>query len=224
MITKQEIEVIYYRCFNASILNDMKTQTLYFEILRNIFTQEDNKEIMKDFLDKDKANVLKRIKQEIKTGKHIEELEPIMSHEENIEPTEKDIRLERDLVKASCKNLNLLERHLGPDLTISGIEFPTFRTGGKCDLVLRDSAGVLYPVEFKLNQATHAVVGQIKKYTTHFNLQLIYKLYDKVQGVVVANSFSKYAINELLKRNIICLQYSLTDDVLKFTPIINHAK
>ena len=158
------------------------------------------------------------IKRQIESNKLIEEYENFVPMENDIEMTPTEIALEFDIVKKVCKNISVFEKFLNKNLRVIGIEHPTGKKD-QCDLVAQDENRTLYPIEFKLNKATHAVIGQIGKYCLHFKLGLIHKLYDRVQGVVVANSYSQYAINELKKRNYICLMHSGDLENIKFSEI-----
>jgi hypothetical protein len=219
MLTFGELDVMYYRCLNSSLRGDMKKTELYFSLIENCFKDNSDKVVLKSYLDQDKLHELKRVKREVELGKPILELEAITPIDENIEPTAHDLKLERELVKLSYYSLQDLAPFLGDDLVCKGIERETYLTGGKCDMVAQDNNGTIYPIEFKLNQANHSVVSQIDKYCLHFKLQLIQKLYKRVKGVVIASSFSKYAINALLKKNIICLQYSCENNIVTYKQI-----
>lgn len=221
MISFEALDVIFYKCHSYSILGDIQNTKLYFSFIQDMYSNSEEKKILQQYLDKEKLKELKRIKKEVESGNPIEELESINPIDDNIEPSANDLKLEKQIVKLSYYNLQKLEKFLGKNLECKGIERETYLTGGKCDMVLQNDQGTLFPIEFKLNQANHSVVSQIDKYCLHFKLQLIYKLYNRVQGVVIASSFSKYAINALLKRNIICLQYSCVEDNVKFKLIKN---
>jgi len=197
----------------------MKNTKLYFDLIALCSQDPEERITLQLYLNKDKHNELQRIKRQLDIGKPIEEFEDITLIEENIEPTINDLRLERDVVKLSYYDLDKFNKFLGYGLECKGIERETYHTGGNCDMVLQNNERTLFPIEFKLNQANHSVVSQIDKYCIHFKLDLVYKLYDRVQGVVIASSFSKYAINALLKRSIICLQYSCKNDIITFKQI-----
>lgn len=73
----------------------------------------------------------------------------------------------------------------------------------RCDLVL-ESETYCYPTEIKIGQATHGVVSQIHKYCHYFYKRYRYGLHRNIQGVVIANGFDSYSVNELRKNNIWC--------------------
>jgi len=202
-------------------MGDLKKSETYFNILQDIWKEgKEVKEVFKEFLTEERTNDLKLVRKQIKEGRMIEEFLPIQPIESDISLSGTEIQSEWELVKSTCKNINILETHLGKSLICKGIESPTGKNKqDRCDLLLIDEDRTLYPVEFKLKKATHAVVGQIGKYTIHYKLGLIKRTYDKVQGVVVANSYSSYAINELRKRGVICLLHSGNIDNLKISEI-----
>jgi hypothetical protein len=219
MVNNDILDVLYFKCLSYSLTGNIEKTKMYFELIEGCMDKEEDKKILLKYLNQYKLNELKRIRREIEIGKPIQEFEPITPIEENIEPTEHDLKLEKQLVKLSYYSLEKLNKFLGEELVGKGIERETYHTGGKCDMVLQNNERTIFPIEFKLNQATHAVVSQIDKYCMHFKLELIYKLYDNVQGVVIASSFSKYAINALLKRGIICLQYTCKNDIVSYKQI-----
>lgn len=107
---------------------------------------------------------------------------------------------ESNLEEFLATNLNILESVLEKPLKLVGRQIET-PFGYKCDLVV-ESATIYYPIELKIVQTNHQVVSQIKKYCFYFYRQLRYDRYKKVQGVVIANGFDSYSINELRKNGV----------------------
>jgi RecB family endonuclease NucS len=89
---------------------------------------------------------------------------------------------------------------------------------GRVDLVAQDSA-TIYPIELKKSTANHDVIGQIDKYILHYKLKLINKIYKNVIGVVIANSFSEYVLQELCRLGAIPIVYLFQDDQIEFKRI-----
>jgi len=201
------ISVLYYKAFNASLLGKFQEMKMFFGLLEQEYKKSSNKSSFQKFFTKERFEELKLIKQQVEKGQFFEVFETFepLEHEYELSPTE--ILEEKIIVKKVAKNQELLEEFLGKKLYLQSLEH-LCGEGDKCDMVSINDDNTLFPIEFKLKKATHAVVGQIGKYCLHFKLKLINNLYDRVQGVIVANSYSKYAINELKKRGYICLIHS----------------
>jgi hypothetical protein len=71
----------------------------------------------------------------------------------------------------------------------------------RCD-ILAHSANFYYPIELKIHQANHAVVSQIHKYCYYFYRKYRYDLHKPIRGVVCANGFCSWSINELRREGI----------------------
>ena len=102
------------------------------------------------------------------------------------------------------------------DFRISSIYFSTVY--GIIDL-LGETEKSIYIIEIKKDAAKHDIIEQVHKYMFHFKLRMNYKLWDKVIGVVIANSFHDYTLKELLKANIQCVKYSFQDNNLRMKKI-----
>lgn len=96
--------------------------------------------------------------------------------------------------------LNILDPHI----QIRGMEIPT-ENGYRCD-ILAESTSHYYPIELKIGQTNHAVVSQICKYCYYFYRQFRYGWHKPIQGVVIANGFDDWSINELRREGIILLE------------------
>jgi len=204
------VSVLYYKCYNASLLCDFSEMEMFYNFLQKEYKKSIDKTVFQEFLDDEKMKNLNIIKKQIEMGKFFEVFENFTPMEHDIEMTESEIEEEKMIVKKVGKNQDMLNPFLGGDIKLISIEFKC--GGGKnkerCDMVSKNELGTIFPIEFKLNRATHSVVGQIKKYCLYFQLRLINQTYKKVQGVVIAHSYSKFAINELKKRGYICLTHS----------------
>jgi RecB family endonuclease NucS len=202
------VSVLYYKCYNASILGSFSKMEMYYRLLEDEYSYFKNKSTFQEFLDKEKMGNLKLIKQQLEMGRCFEVFADFEPMEIEIEMSDSEVEEEKLIVHHVAKNQHLLRPLLKGDLKLMSLEFQTGSKKTKkdrCDMVSRNDLGTIYPIEFKLNKATHAVVGQIKKYCLHFKLGLINQLYERVQGVVVAHSYSKFALNELKKSGHICL-------------------
>lgn len=214
------VSVLYYKSYNASLLGNFANMETYYRLLEQEYQDSDDKSHFQNFLNEERFEILKRIKQQVEMGKLFEVFEDFKPMETEVEMTETEIEEEALIVKHVGRNQHLLEPFLGGKIQLRAIECPCGdkkKKKDRCDMVSFNELGSLFPIEFKLKKATHAVVGQIEKYCLHFKLRLINQIYDRVQGVVVANSYSKFAINELRKRGVICLIHSGDLDHLRLS-------
>lgn len=209
------VEVLYFKCYEASLLNHMELMKTYFSFLEQEYSK--CPETFKQFINEDRYAELNKIKYQVETNTFIEQYSNFEPIEQEIALTDTEAESEFDVVKAVYKDPTQFEEFLSPNLQRKGIEFRLKgkKTTERCDLVFQGGK-ILYPIEFKLKKATHAVVGQIDKYCLKFKLRLINRTFNKVQGVVVANSYSQYAANELKKRGYVGIIHSGPVEALRF--------
>lgn len=82
---------------------------------------------------------------------------------------------------------------------------------GRVDLVAQDKE-TIYPIEVKKSVADHSVIGLIDKYIIHFKLGLINRMYRYVVGVVIANGFDEYSLQELHRFGAVAIKYKFKGD------------
>jgi len=206
-------ETLYYQIYNCTLLGEVEKAKMYLAFLRE------------EYVDNEQSfNVLKkdhRWQHLIELGNSIDnnyvalkslkvdELQPCISQDK----IEKDCVFSKqdDLVKAIILCQDDLKKCLGAQCDFRCFFTEMDTKFGRVDLVASDSV-TMYPIEVKKNGAYHDVVGQIYKYVVHFKLSLINRMYEKVIGVVIANSFDKYVFNEFQKTGVICVKYVLKLD------------
>jgi len=120
----------------------------------------------------------------------------------SINPVKIPFKLESELQKYLVSNPRVLSKALGEDVRVIGTEVET-DCEYRCDVVA-ESPSVLYAVELKIGQTTHAVVSQCKKYCWYFYRKLRYNHYKDIQGVVIGNGMDDWSINELRREGILC--------------------
>ena len=214
------IDTIYFKTISHFYLGQYKEAKNFFKYLESLYNnnKEDSLKYFKKYPHRyyELLNVRKQLIDGEIIHNIIEDFEP---YEKEVQYDYTELEKEWELVKLICKNLYILKPFLGENIKVKNIEHKTDQSD-RCDIVIINNDNkTLYPVELKLNKATHAIVGQIDKYCIYFKSQLIKKTYEKVEGVTIANSYSPYAINELLKRNIICLAYSYNSNFLNIEKI-----
>jgi hypothetical protein len=111
-------------------------------------------------------------------------------------PFSREKELQAYLQSHTC----ILGDALGESVRVTGIEVKT-DFDYACDVVA-ESNEVFYPIELKIRQSKHGVVSQIEKYCFYFYRTLRYNRYKRIQGVVIANGFDAYSINELRRSGI----------------------
>lgn len=213
MISSIEIETLFYFLDFAVTTGNYENAKLYLDILRKEYeNSEPNFEILYQDDRMGKLSELGKIVDEGKLQKKFD----IKSIKGNIivEKDENRFKKEKHLSKFLCQKQDELKKILHGTEKFN-IETERQKvTFGEVDLVARDK-DVVYIIELKREEVKHDVIGQIDKYMYDFRLKMIYKLWKEVIGVVVANSYNKYALNELKKQNIICLKYSYKNKNLK---------
>lgn len=198
------IETIYFFCYYAYLLGDKEKTSMYYSLLRDEFKVTGTVNSLKPA----QLLELKKIKQDLENNtishnKWIEETYPISPNPVNIKQME--------LVKRiHTQGIEQLKTLLKDDVNIYSIEHPCGPYGA-VDMVYR-GLETIYPVEVKRNIGEHDLIGQISKYDLYHRLQLHYKHYDYVQAVTICNSYQPFTLNELKKKGIITLSYSLEDN------------
>jgi len=202
----EEIEVLYYYLQNNVILGQKERSRTYLNILRHEYNvNEDNFNLLQQ---DDRFENLIKLGQIVDNGLLIKQLE--------FEESKIDYNFDRtqDTIKETHLKELLVKEDIGKLLDSKSFRFlgTEFETRyGRVDLVGQDE-NTLYVFELKKTHADHKVLGQIEKYLIHYKLKLINKMYKYVVGIVVANTFDNYSLNELQRNNVICLKYSLNED------------
>jgi hypothetical protein len=122
------------------------------------------------------------------------------------EDEEAQFRKQMELVKAICKAKDELKFCLQAESNFHCVNIEHETRFGRVDLVAQDKH-TIYPIEVKKSGADHGVIGQIDEYITHFKLGLINKIYRYVVGVVIANGFTEYALQELHRFGAVAIRY-----------------
>ena len=204
-------ETYYYQLYNSILLGNVPEAKMYLEFLREEFeTNEETFELLKkdhrwDHL-VDLSNSIEK-NQVISKNLNIEQkTHSIYRQEEETAYSKQD-----DLVKAIMLCQNDLSICLGTESEFHCTCAEKETIFGRVDLVAQDRANI-YPIEVKKNGAYHDVIGQINKYIVHFKLGLINRTYENVIGVVIANSFDAYILNELYNVGAVPIKYKFRSE------------
>lgn len=211
-----EIETLYYFLYNAVLLGDGDKAKMYLGMLRENY-EKDNTSF--DILG-NRFEHLKQLGYIVDNGMVVRNF----NYDGNNQAikTEKDedkTDTEKDLVKLIGKNFDLLRDVLcaTSDFHLYNLEHQTLF--GRVDIVAKDNLTV-YLIETKKNEARYQVIAQIEKYILDFKLKLILKVWNKIIGVVIANSFLDPVLNELVKNGVIPVKYTFENNNLKFKKLI----
>ena len=84
---------------------------------------------------------------------------------------------------------------------------------GRCDVVIREGR-TIHAVELK-KEAKSSVVSQIDKYRLGLELEMANGLHDRVNAVVIAESFSPYVAGELSRLSVQMVKHDGTPESLR---------
>jgi hypothetical protein len=206
------VESLYYQTYNNVLLGDIYSAKMYLSFLREEYDKDETQfEIFKkDYRWEHLAELGNVIDNNLVLSKSLKSvpdkvITTIRQEDETV------YQKQNDLVRAIILSQADLRMCLSAELDFycSCTEMET--RFGRVDLVAQDS-NTVYPIEVKKNGAYHDVVGQIDKYIIHFKLGLINKLYRNVIGVVIANVFDDYVLQELHKFGALAIKYKFKNE------------
>jgi hypothetical protein len=205
------VEALYFKTYYSFLKGDLPNTQMFFDFLVDEFNKRKNP----GALSKRQLKELKSIRSAIKTGK-IEGYDWVIESslctvDTNHSPDIKQTELTR---KIHFEGLPQLQDLLNvPDLELYNIEHPC-GIHGAVDMVYR-SLDIAFPLEVKISEGKHDLIGQINKYALYFKMQLHIKHYDEVQPVTICNSYNMHTLTELKRLSVITIKYDLTDDGVK---------
>lgn len=215
------VESLYYQTYNSVLLGDTQKAKMFLSFLREEYdANEDQFGVLKsDERWQHLMNLGNAIDNNLILSKKLqtcnEQNFPLVKQEE-----ETTYSKQQDLVKAIILCQDDLRMFLGAesDFHCSCVEAET--RFGRVDLVAQDKF-TIFPIEVKKNGAFHDVLGQINKYIIHYELGLINRTYQKVTGIVIANSFDNYVLQEIRNFNAIAVKYTFkSEQKVEFTGIL----
>jgi RecB family endonuclease NucS len=199
-------ETLYYQVQNYVLLGQKEEAKLYLSFLREEYQQ--NPEKFNPLKNDHRWNHLVELGNVVDNNLIVKNFEKIDPAKEVVikQQDELQVRKQRDLVNAICKVKDELKILLNAEDDFCCISTEVVTRFGRVDLLAQDSK-TIYPIEVKKSSASHEVVTQIDKYILHYKLQLINRIYNHVIGVVIANSFTKYSLQELSRFGAIAIVY-----------------
>jgi RecB family endonuclease NucS len=210
------IETLFYKLNNSVLLGESDNANMYLAMLRDEYGKDESAfSVLKQ---DDRWDRLLRLGYIVDNNISVNNFE-FTDDTNNVEQSdriiEEQFEEEKSLVKVVCYNyLESLRIILGAsdNFHLYNFEHPTIY--GFIDVVAQDN-DTMYIIEFKKSDARYAVIGQISKYMLCFNLLLINKMWRRVVGVVIANSYIGHVSKELVKLGVIPIKYTYKNSILK---------
>jgi len=188
----QEVEVMYWILEDAVYKNQPdKARSLLTMLL---YIAKYKPDLIQEGLKAPHRERMKTLSHEILEKCSIQKREAI-SIKSPIKPKKIPFKLESELKEYLVQNQSRLSEAFGDTVKVTGVEVET-EGDYRCDIVA-ESDSTFYPIELKIAQGTHSVVSQCSKYCYYFYRKLRYDRFKKVQGVVIANGFDQWSVNEL---------------------------
>ena len=195
-----EMEPLYWKVEDTLFKGDKKHAQSLFILL--LYAAKYNQPIVQKGLRKAYLSRMKKLSFELFGDSVPSERTPI-TIQPSIDPVDVPFKIEADLRKYLISNPHILSEALHDKMDFLEEEVEVDH-GFKCDITARGTK--FYPIELKIKQATHAVVSQCNKYCFYFYRKLRYDRYKDIQGVVIANGFCDWSINELRREGIWCFR------------------
>ena len=205
------IDAIWWKLHTAFLKNERRTADLMLGMIED----EGKRSSIKDELGPIHFSRFELIQTNIHNGSYgrlygygfdVPDLEPTFIKESTIEEADFHLKIISgrkilfDLMGIDKNSTMLHEIDLGPY--------------GRCDFIIKEGR-THYVVEIKMGQAKHSVVSQIDKYRTATELDMCFGLHDKVNAIVIAESFSPYVASELSRLSVEMIKHDGTAEGLK---------
>ena len=211
------VETLYYQLNSSVLTGNVEDSKMYLAFLREEYERDccQFEVLKKDY----RWSHLELLGSAIDKGQIVKNFEKVESVHDRRVPIKQDSEFVFDsqdvLVREMNKSKDLLRECLRAkeDFYFCNLEYET--KFGRVDIVAEDSDTV-YPIEVKKGYASHEVIGQINKYIYHFKLWLINRTYEHVVGVVIANGFDEYILQELSSYGAIAIKYSVRNNKVEF--------
>ncbi len=190
--TIKEVEVMYWLLEAA--LDEGKSEKAQMMFHYLAYLAKYNPKMIRDGLQPPFQERLKEISYEIYGDGAIKKQPPITMKQE-ISTRKIPFKTEKELSNYLLDNPHILSDALEESVKITGRE-AELEHGYRCDVVA-ESKTMLYPIELKIAQGTHAVVSQCSKYCYYFYRKLRYDRFKYVQGVVLASGYDSWSVNAI---------------------------
>lgn len=212
--TVGEVEVLYWIVEDSLYKNkpDLAKDMLY----GLLYIMKYNPLLIQKGLNETYRIRLKQLIHEVFSGTYKKEY-PSIIMKPPLEPRILPFEKEKELREYLWNHPEKLSEVIGEKIKITGREVETdceFR----CDLTA-ENKDMFYPVELKIVQANHQVVSQCAKYCYYFYRKLRYERFKKVQGILCANGYDGWSINELRRNGIMIFSISPDKDGISLAAV-----
>ena len=204
-ITLPEVEILYWKLEDYLSSGDIKKARIFFDMF--CYMAIHRKQFIKDGLKKCHRDRLREINYEMHNKDVPCSRKPIIELNA-IKPVEIPFSKEKQINDYLFSNQLILVNALKTDGKITGREIPVNEYF--CDITFENQS-VFYVIELKKDQSNHQAVSQLDKYCHYFYLKLRYGLYKKIQGVIIANGFCSWSINEFHRKDRLTFVIKPTD-------------
>ncbi len=214
--TVKVVEVMYWLLETAlDEGNTERAQTLFEDLA---YLGKYNQKMIKEGLHPPYRERLKAISHELYGNGPFKKQPPVTMKQE-IAPRKIPFNIESELGDYLLNNPEILSDALGEHVKITGREVE-LKNDYRCDIVA-ESDTILYPIELKIAQSTHAVVSQCSKYCYYFYRKLRYDRFKYVQGIVVSNGYDAWSVNEIRKEGHWILEILPLDNGIRLSQVTN---
>lgn len=203
-----EVEPLYWVVEDAIADNNINRAKAFHSLF--CYIGKFRKNLLKN-LNNEQIQRLKNMSFELYNESHVRNI-PAIEIKSEFKETDIIFKTENELRNYLIGNKELLEKSLGSKIEFIDTEVPVGKDF-RCDMLIR-TPNKYFIIELKIKQGNHAVVSQIIKYCSYFYNRFRYTAYKPIQGVVIANGFCSWSVNELRRNNIKCF-------VCKSSPIFN---
>ncbi len=205
------IESLFFMTYNSYLNGDLESTKMYFQFLVEEYTSKN----LSTALSKHQRKELLKIKNSIDSGIISTNSWINESKAPIIEKEKSDIKQKELVKKIHYEAFNQLKEYLKSDnsLELYGIEFPC-NPYGIVDMVYKNKE-TIYPIEVKINEGKHDLIGQINKYTLYFKKLLNLKQYFNVKPVTICHSYNQHTLTELKRSDVLTLKYNNTEEMIK---------
>jgi len=200
-------ETIFFMFNFAVVIGDIQNAKTYLEILRHDLDCLSS-------LDKKYQERFKQLAVIVDSGistTRANEIEESKNYYNVKKQSEEYVKKEKELVNIIFES-KILNQFFDNDFEIRNIEYST--EYGKVDMVAFDK-NVAYPIEVKLKTGRHSIVSQIEKYMRHFWKKLSIKWWKDVKGIVIAQKFEQFALDEFKRLNVVPFVYTIENSMLR---------
>lgn len=205
------LESLFFQTYYSYLKGNFESSKMYYQFLKEEFKKSGRK----DSLSPHQLLELKKVKKALETG-YLPKNQWLTEKIEAQNPNPENDRVNQvELVRVvHAQGEPKLREILGgtSDITLYDIEHPCGPYGA-VDMVYSNPTTV-YPLEVKVGEGKHDIIGQIQKYELFFRLQLHLKFYEIVKSVTLCGSYNQFTLSELKKLGVITVEYELREGKL----------